>query len=181
MQSLLGAFVRAAGRPVVRSLQTSSITRQKWKILKLNHVAMATLQLEKVASFYRDTLGLQVSEPVPQNEHGVTTVFVDVGNTKFELLLPLGDKSPIANFPGQEQGRRRTPRLPGSRRHRGSRGRPETEGYPHAGREDAHRSAWETGHVSAPKGLRGRSRRAGAGIDSLLLVEFHSLKHFAPL
>ncbi|KAL3211431.1 hypothetical protein MRX96_036410 [Rhipicephalus microplus] len=77
MQSLLGAFVRAAGRPVVRSLQTSSITRQKWKILKLNHVAMATLQLEKVASFYRDTLGLQVSEPVPQNEHGVTTVFVD--------------------------------------------------------------------------------------------------------
>ncbi|KAL1482768.1 hypothetical protein MTO96_033564 [Rhipicephalus appendiculatus] len=104
MQSLLGAFVRAAGRPVVRSLQTSSITRQKWKILKLNHVAMATLQLEKVASFYRDTLGLKVSEPVPQNEHGVTTVFVDVGNTKFELLLPLGDKSPIANFLEKNKG-----------------------------------------------------------------------------
>uniref|UniRef100_A0A224YYS2 Methylmalonyl-CoA epimerase, mitochondrial n=1 Tax=Rhipicephalus zambeziensis TaxID=60191 RepID=A0A224YYS2_9ACAR len=104
MQSFLGAFVRAAGRPVVRSLQTSSITRQKWKILKLNHVAMATLQLEKVASFYRDTLGLKVSEPVPQNEHGVTTVFVDVGNTKFELLLPLGDKSPIANFLEKNKG-----------------------------------------------------------------------------
>ncbi|KAL1486419.1 hypothetical protein MTO96_046974 [Rhipicephalus appendiculatus] len=104
MQSLLGAFVRAAGRPVVRSLQTSSITRQKWKILKLSHVAMATLQLEQVASFYRDTLGLQVNDPVPQNEHGVTTVFVDVGNTKFELLLPLGDKSPIANFLKKHKG-----------------------------------------------------------------------------
>ncbi|KAH7950739.1 methylmalonyl-CoA epimerase, mitochondrial [Rhipicephalus sanguineus] len=104
MQSLLGAFVRTAGKPVVRSLQTSSITRQKWKILKLNHVAMATLQLEKVASFYRDTLGLKVSEPVPQNEHGVTTVFVDVGNTKFELLLPLGEKSPIANFLDKNKG-----------------------------------------------------------------------------
>lgn len=104
MQSLLGTFVRAAGRPVVRSLQTSSVCRQKWKILKLNHVAVATLQLEKVASFYRDTLGLKVSEPVPQNEHGVTTVFVDVGNTKFELLLPLGDKSPIANFLEKNKG-----------------------------------------------------------------------------
>uniref|UniRef100_G3MT71 Methylmalonyl-CoA epimerase, mitochondrial n=2 Tax=Amblyomma TaxID=6942 RepID=G3MT71_AMBMU len=104
MQSLLGGAIQIACRPLVRSLQTSPIARQKWKIIRLNHVAVATLQLEKLTSFYRDTLGLQVSEPVPQKEHGVTTVFVDVGNTKFELLLPLGDKSPIANFLEKNKG-----------------------------------------------------------------------------
>lgn len=104
MQSLLGGVVQIASRPLVRSLQTSQIARQKWKILRLNHVAVATLQLEKLTGLYRDTLGLKVSEPVPQKEHGVTTVFADVGNTKFELLLPLGDKSPIANFLEKNRG-----------------------------------------------------------------------------
>uniref|UniRef100_A0A023FUP7 Methylmalonyl-CoA epimerase, mitochondrial n=1 Tax=Amblyomma parvum TaxID=251391 RepID=A0A023FUP7_AMBPA len=104
MQSLLGRVVQIASRPLLRSLQTSQIARQKWKILRLNHVAVATLQLEKLTNFYKDTLGLKVSEPVPQKEHGVTTVFVDVGNTKFELLLPLGDKSPIGNFLEKNKG-----------------------------------------------------------------------------
>lgn len=65
---------------------------------RLNHVAIASNDIAKAASVYRDTLGATVSEPVPQPDHGVTTVFVDLGNTKIELLEPLGDNSPIANF-----------------------------------------------------------------------------------
>ncbi|XP_077562479.1 methylmalonyl-CoA epimerase, mitochondrial-like [Haemaphysalis longicornis] len=104
MQASFGAFARVAARPLVRSLQTSRICHKSWKVVKVNHVAMATLDLEKLTRFYRDTLGLKVSEAVPQKEHGVTTVFVDVGNTKFELLLPLGDKSPIANYLEKNKG-----------------------------------------------------------------------------
>ena len=65
---------------------------------RLNHVAIATSDIKKAAKIYRDTLGATVSEEVPQPEHGVTTVFVDLGNTKIELLEPLGDNSPIAKF-----------------------------------------------------------------------------------
>jgi len=65
---------------------------------RLNHVAIATSNIKKAAQLYRDTLGATVSGEVPQPDHGVTTVFVDLGNTKIELLEPLGDNSPIANF-----------------------------------------------------------------------------------
>lgn len=65
---------------------------------KLNHVAIATLDLEKATALYRDTLGAKVSEAVDQPEHGVTTVFVDLPGSKVELLAPLGENSPIANF-----------------------------------------------------------------------------------
>ncbi|HEY8949500.1 MAG TPA: methylmalonyl-CoA epimerase [Rhizomicrobium sp.] len=65
---------------------------------RLNHVAIATKDIKKAAAVYRDTLGGKVSEEVPQPDHGVTTVFVDLGNTKIELLEPLGDNSPIAKF-----------------------------------------------------------------------------------
>ena len=65
---------------------------------RLNHVAIATNDIKKAAKVYRDTLGGKVSEEVPQPDHGVTTVFVDLGNTKIELLEPLGENSPIANF-----------------------------------------------------------------------------------
>ncbi len=65
---------------------------------RLNHVAIATGDIKKAAKVYRDTLGATVSEAVPQPDHGVTTVFVDLGNTKIELLEPLGENSPIANF-----------------------------------------------------------------------------------
>jgi len=65
---------------------------------RLNHVAIAVSNMEKASSLYRDVLGAKVSEAVPQVEHGVTTVFVDLGNTKIELLHPLGEKSPIQNF-----------------------------------------------------------------------------------
>lgn len=65
---------------------------------KLNHVAIAVPDLEAATKLYRDTLGAKVSAPVPQPAHGVTVVFVELPNTKIELLLPMGEKSPIAAF-----------------------------------------------------------------------------------
>ncbi|TNE65914.1 MAG: methylmalonyl-CoA epimerase [Alphaproteobacteria bacterium] len=65
---------------------------------RLNHVAIAVPDLEAAAATYRDTLGAKVSAPVDLPDHGVTTVFVELPNTKIELLLPLGDNSPIAKF-----------------------------------------------------------------------------------
>ena len=65
---------------------------------KLNHVAVVVPDLDKAAAIYRDILGASVSTPVDLPEHGVTTVFVELPNTKIELLLPLGDDSPIRKF-----------------------------------------------------------------------------------
>jgi methylmalonyl-CoA/ethylmalonyl-CoA epimerase len=65
---------------------------------RLNHVAIATKDIAAAAKTYREVLGASVSEPVPQPEHGVTTVFVELANTKIELLEPLGAQSPIAKF-----------------------------------------------------------------------------------
>lgn len=65
---------------------------------RLNHVAIAVPDLAAAAAVYRDTLGAKVTEPQALPEHGVTVVFIDVGNTKIELLEPLGEGSPIAAF-----------------------------------------------------------------------------------
>src|SRR6202020_38218 len=65
---------------------------------KLNHVAMAVPDLEKAARIYSETLGARVSAPQPQPDHGVTVVFVELPNTKIELLHPLGANSPIAKY-----------------------------------------------------------------------------------
>ena len=65
---------------------------------RLNHVAIAVNDLDRSTALYRDTLGARVSPPLPQPEHGVTVVFVELPNTKIELLEPLGDNSPIAKF-----------------------------------------------------------------------------------
>jgi methylmalonyl-CoA/ethylmalonyl-CoA epimerase len=65
---------------------------------RLNHVAIAVRDLAAATAVYRDTLGAEVSAPVPLPAHGVTTVFVILPNTKIELLEPLGDNSPIAKF-----------------------------------------------------------------------------------
>jgi len=65
---------------------------------KLNHVAIAVADLEAASSVYRDILGADVSEPTDIAEHGVTVVFVNLPNTKIELLKPLGENSPIAAF-----------------------------------------------------------------------------------
>jgi methylmalonyl-CoA/ethylmalonyl-CoA epimerase len=65
---------------------------------RLNHVAIAVPDLESASRRYRDVLGAQVSAPLALPEHGVTTVFVELPNTKIELLHPLGADSPIASF-----------------------------------------------------------------------------------
>ena len=65
---------------------------------RLNHVAIAVPDLAAASALYRNTLGAKVSAPVPQPAHGVTVVFVELPNTKIELLQPLGDNSPIAGF-----------------------------------------------------------------------------------
>jgi methylmalonyl-CoA/ethylmalonyl-CoA epimerase len=65
---------------------------------RLNHVAIAVADLEAAAAHYRDSLGARVSAPAALPEHGVTVAFVELANTKIELLQPLGDNSPIAKF-----------------------------------------------------------------------------------
>lgn len=65
---------------------------------RLNHVAIAVPDLKAAMALYRDTLGAAVSEPVDLAPHGVTVVFVNLPNTKIELLHPFGEKSPIAGF-----------------------------------------------------------------------------------
>jgi methylmalonyl-CoA/ethylmalonyl-CoA epimerase len=65
---------------------------------RLNHIAIAVPSLETAAAKYRDLLGARVGQPQVLPEHGVTVVFVDTGNTKVELLEPLGEDSPIAAF-----------------------------------------------------------------------------------
>jgi methylmalonyl-CoA/ethylmalonyl-CoA epimerase len=65
---------------------------------KLNHVAIAVPDLERAARNYRETLGARVSAPKAEPDHGVTTIFVELPNTKIELLQPLGVNSPIAKF-----------------------------------------------------------------------------------
>jgi methylmalonyl-CoA/ethylmalonyl-CoA epimerase len=71
---------------------------------KLNHVAIVVPDLAAATATYRDILGAQVSAPVPLPEHGVTTVFVVLPNTKIELLHPLGANSPIAKFLANNPG-----------------------------------------------------------------------------
>jgi methylmalonyl-CoA/ethylmalonyl-CoA epimerase len=71
---------------------------------KLNHVAIATPDIDKAIGIYRDMLGARVSAPVAQPAHGVTTVFVELPGSKIELLAPLGDNSPIANFLSRNPG-----------------------------------------------------------------------------
>jgi methylmalonyl-CoA/ethylmalonyl-CoA epimerase len=65
---------------------------------RLNHVAIAVKDLAAATRLYSETLGAKVSPPLAQPEHGVTVVFVELPNTKVELLEPLGEASPIARF-----------------------------------------------------------------------------------
>jgi len=71
---------------------------------RFNHVAIAVPDLEAATATYRDTLGAKVSDPQPVPEHGVTVVFIELPNTKVELLHPLGDKSPIQGFLDKNPG-----------------------------------------------------------------------------
>ena len=65
---------------------------------KLNHIAIATPSLDEATKTYKDMLGLKISDPVDQIDHGVMVVFIELSNTKIELLEPLGENSPIENF-----------------------------------------------------------------------------------
>ena len=65
---------------------------------RLNHVAIAVKDIAAASAKYRDVLGAQVDAPFAQPEHGVTVVFINLPNTKIELLEPLGEGSPIAKF-----------------------------------------------------------------------------------
>ncbi|MDI7864371.1 methylmalonyl-CoA epimerase [Rhizobiaceae bacterium n13] len=65
---------------------------------KVNHIAIAVPDLVQATAAYRDTLGARVSQSQALPEHGVTVVFVELPNTKVELLEPLGADSPIAAF-----------------------------------------------------------------------------------
>ncbi|KAM9311869.1 methylmalonyl-CoA epimerase, mitochondrial [Gastrophryne carolinensis] len=101
---LAGVFCRAHGLlQAKRSISLSPTLAQKvpehlWKLGRLNHVAIAVPDLEKAKSLYQNVLGAKVSETVPLPEHGVYTIFIELGNTKLELLHPLGEKSPISAF-----------------------------------------------------------------------------------
>ena len=65
---------------------------------KLNHIAIATPRLDDATKTYKDMLGVKISDPVDQIDHGVKVVFIELPNTKIELLEPLGENSPIENF-----------------------------------------------------------------------------------
>jgi methylmalonyl-CoA/ethylmalonyl-CoA epimerase len=65
---------------------------------RLNHVAIVVPDLAAGTAIYREMLGATVSQPKPEPEHGVTVVFVELPNTKIELLEPLGDNSPVKAF-----------------------------------------------------------------------------------
>lgn len=65
---------------------------------RLNHVAIAVPDLPAAIALYRDTLGAKVNAPQDEPDHGVTVVFIELPNTKIELLHPLGENSPITGF-----------------------------------------------------------------------------------
>ena len=65
---------------------------------RLNHIALVVPDLEAAAANWKKALGAEVSRPQALPEHGVTVVFIDTGNSKIELLEPMGDESPIARF-----------------------------------------------------------------------------------
>ena len=65
---------------------------------RLNHVAMAVPNLEEGARIYSSVLGAKVSIPQAEPAHGVRVVFVELPNTKIELMEPLGENSPIKAF-----------------------------------------------------------------------------------
>jgi methylmalonyl-CoA/ethylmalonyl-CoA epimerase len=71
---------------------------------RLNHVAIVVPDLAAASAVYRDALGARVSAPQALPAHGVTVVFVELPNTKIELLQPLGDQSPVRSFLDRNPG-----------------------------------------------------------------------------
>lgn len=81
-----------------RFYSVGNVSNKIFELGKLNHVAIAVPNLKEASDFYKNVMGANVSESIDLPEHGVTTVFVNLPNTKFELLHPLGEQSPIKNF-----------------------------------------------------------------------------------
>ncbi|KAL4435018.1 hypothetical protein ABPG77_003843 [Micractinium sp. CCAP 211/92] len=100
MLSSSSAALRKAAQAAARCLSSASPAggTASPSVGRLNHVAIAVPSLEEAAAKYRDVLGVKVSEPQSLPEHGVRVVFVELPNTKLELLEPLGEGSPIARF-----------------------------------------------------------------------------------
>ena len=71
---------------------------------RLNHIAIAVPDLAAASAVYRDALGARVSGPTALPAHGVTVAFVELENTKIELLEPLGENSPIGKFLAEYPG-----------------------------------------------------------------------------
>lgn len=65
---------------------------------KVNHIAIAVPDMERAKKEWGQILGARLSDPLPQPEHGVTVVFIELGQTKIELIEPLGSSSPISRF-----------------------------------------------------------------------------------
>ena len=84
--------------PDVGTAKPELAERQDVMIGRLNHVAIAVPDLDAAAARYRETLGAKVSAPQDEPDHGVTVVFVELPNSKIELLQPLGADSPIAKY-----------------------------------------------------------------------------------
>ncbi|KAG9489464.1 hypothetical protein GDO78_005435 [Eleutherodactylus coqui] len=104
MKTWIGLICRFRGAiHTRRNISSSQTSVQKtpsalWNLGRLNHVAIAVPDLEKAKSLYQNVLGAKVSETIPLPDHGVYTIFVELGNTKLELLHPLGQNSPISGF-----------------------------------------------------------------------------------
>ncbi len=71
---------------------------------RLNHLAIAVPDLAAATALYQNTLGAKVGAPQDEPDHGVTVVFIELPNTKIELLYPLGDNSPIQGFLDKNPG-----------------------------------------------------------------------------
>ncbi|KRZ12147.1 Methylmalonyl-CoA epimerase, mitochondrial, partial [Trichinella zimbabwensis] len=96
----IGGLMKRDDFRYLKKFSTSAVAfaDDAFSLGKLNHVAIACPDLKKAADFYKNILGAEVSEPMNLPNHGVTTVFVNLGNSKIELLHPLGDKSPISGY-----------------------------------------------------------------------------------
>lgn len=64
----------------------------------LNHVALVVADLKEASERWENLLGATVTAPQALPEHGVTVAFIDLPNSRIELLQPLGDNSPVSRF-----------------------------------------------------------------------------------
>ena len=135
---------------------------------RLNHVAIAVRDIAKATAVYRDTLGAEVSGQVPQPEHGVTTVFINLPNTKIELLEPLGENSPIAKFlernpdGGIHHVCYEVPDIRAARDALKAPGRAGTRR-----RRAENRRPWQAGAVPAPEGFLRHVGRTRTGVNEI--------------